>query len=136
MLAIIDSLRPQQEIACLRTTMRLRSLLSLERPALAPPLRSLRAALGVAKPVPPGERAGIVADELFVVNIVVVSAGPDGEEVVERPGELVTRVRVDGLEQTQHDPSIHGEDVEVLGDGAPQDRTADRAETEDHDFDW
>jgi len=67
---------------------------------------------------------------------VVVGAGPDGEEVVERPGELITGVRVDGLEHTQRDPDVHGEDVEVLGDGAPQDGATDCAETEDHDFDW
>jgi len=50
---------------------------------------------------------------------VVVSTSPDWQEVVERPGELITRVRVDGLEHTQRDPDVHGEDVEVLGDGAP-----------------
>jgi hypothetical protein len=114
----------------------LRSLLGLERLALAPPLGSLRAAFGVHGPVPPSERAGVVADELLVVDVVVVGAGPDGEEVVERPGELVAGVRVNGLEHTQRDPDVHGEDVEVLGDCAPQDGAADRAETEDHDFDW
>ena len=67
---------------------------------------------------------------------MVVSTSPDWQEVVERPGELITRVRVDGLEHTQRDPDVHGEDVEVLGDGAPDDRAADGAETEDHDFDW
>ena len=112
----------------------LRSLLRLERLALASPLGSLRAALGVKGPVPPGERARVVTDELLVVNIVVVSTGPDGKEVVKRPGELVAGVRVDGLEDTQGDPDVHGQDVQVLGDGAPQDWAADRAETEDHDF--
>ena len=98
---------------------RLRSLLRLERLALASPLGSLRAALGVEEPVPPGERARVVADELLVVNIVVVSTGPEREEVVERPGELVAGVRVDGLEDTKNNPDVHGQDVKVLGDGAP-----------------
>lgn len=66
---------------------------------------------------------------------MVVSAGPDGKEVVERPGELVAGVRVDGLEETENDPGVHGQDVKVLGDGAPQDGAADGAEAEDHDFD-
>lgn len=55
---------------------------------------------------------------------------------MERPGEFIAGVRVDGLEKTQHDPDVHGEDVKILGDGAPQDGATDRAETEDHDFDW
>lgn len=113
---------------------RLRSLLRLECLALASPLGSLRAALGVEEPVPPGERARVVADELLVVDVVVVSTGPEREEVVERPGELVAGVRVDGLEDTKNDPDVHGQDVKVLGDGAPQNGAADRAETEDHDF--
>lgn len=50
---------------------------------------------------------------------MVVSTGPEREEVVERPGELVAGVRVDGLEDTENDPDVHGQDVEVLGDGAP-----------------
>jgi hypothetical protein len=124
---IRDASEPQEDI-------RLRSLLRLESLALASPLGSLRAALGVEKPVPPGERARVVADELFVVNIVVVSTGPQREEVVKRPGELVAGVRVDGLEDTEHNPDVHGQDVKVLGDGAPQDGAADCTETEDHDF--
>jgi hypothetical protein len=115
---------------------RLHSLLRLEGPALASPLRGFGSALGVEEPVPPDERAGVVADELLVVNVVVVCAGPDREDVVERPGELVAGVRVDGLEQTENDPDVHGQDVQVFGDGAPQDRSADGTETENHDFDW
>lgn len=118
-----------------RNIARLRSLLRLERLALASPLGSLRAALGVHKPIPPGERARVVANELLVVQIVVVSASPDGEEVVERPGEFVSGVRVDGLEETQHDPGVHGQDVQVLGDSAPENGAADGAKAEDHDFD-
>ena len=120
---------PQENIS------RLRGLLRLEGLALASPLGSLRTALGVEEPVPPGERARVVANELLVVDIVVVSTGPEREEVVERPGELVAGVRVNGLEDTEHNPDVHGQDVEVLGDGAPQDGAADSAETENHDFD-
>lgn len=114
---------------------RSRSLLSLESPALAPALSGLGSALGIEQPVPPDERGGVVADELLMVNVVVVGTGPDGEEVVQGPGELVAGVRVDGLENAQHDPHVHGQDVQVLGDGAPQDGRADRAQAEDHDFD-
>lgn len=65
---------------------------------------------------------------------MVVSTGPEREEVVERPGELVAGVRVDSLEDTENNPDVHGQDVKVLGNSAPQDGAADRAETEYHDF--
>lgn len=79
-LAIIHSPLMQREMDSFPPTMRncLRSLLSLERPALTSPLGSLGTTLSVEEPVPPRERARVVADELLVVNIVVVSAGPDG----------------------------------------------------------
>jgi hypothetical protein len=54
---------------------------------------------------------------------------------VERPGELVAGVRVDGLENTQDDPDVHGQDVQVFGDGAPENWRADGAEAENHYFD-
>lgn len=46
----------------------------------------------------------------------------------------VTTVRIDGLEQTEGDPDVHGEDVEVSGDGAVEDGTDDSACAEDEDF--
>jgi len=69
-----------------------------------------------------------------VVNVVVLSAGPERQEVVQTPWELVAAVRVDGLEHTEADPRVHGQDVEVLGDGAEDDWDSDSAEAEDHDF--
>lgn len=70
-----------------------------------------------------------------MVHVVVLGAGPEGDEVVETPGELVAAVGVDGLEEAKDDPDVHGHDVEVLGVGAPEDGAADGAKTEDHDFD-
>lgn len=35
-----------------------------------------------------------------------VCSGPGGEELVERPGEVVARVRVDGLAEPERDPNI------------------------------
>lgn len=69
-----------------------------------------------------------------MVNIVVLGASPEGKEVVERPGELVARVCVDGLEEAEDNPDVHGEDVEVLGDGAPHDGDTNGTETQAHDF--
>lgn len=71
-----------------------------------------------------------------MVNIVMLSASPDGEEVVQGPWEVVSGVRIDGLEETEDDPEVHGDDVQVARDGAPRDGAEDGAGAENHDFDW
>jgi hypothetical protein len=109
--------------------------LGLGQLPLAPLLGSLGTGLGVKAEVPPPEAAGVVSNELLVVDVVVLSASPEGEEVVKAPGELVAAVRIDGLEHAEGDPDVHGENVEILGDGAPEDRASDGSETQDHDFD-
>lgn len=67
---------------------------------------------------------------------MVLGASPEGKEMVKRPGELVARVCVDGLEETQDNPDVHCQDVEVLGDGAKYDGDTNSTETQAHDFDW
>jgi hypothetical protein len=103
---------------------------------LSSSLGSLSTSLSVQNIVPPAERARVVANELFVVNIVVFSASPEGKEMVKRPGELVARMCVNGLEEAEDDPDVHGQDVEILGDGAKHDRDTNGTETQAHDFDW
>ena len=66
---------------------------------------------------------------------MVLGASPEGKEVMQAPGELVATVRIDSLEQTDDDPGVHGQDVEILGDGAPNDGASDGTKTENHDFD-
>jgi hypothetical protein len=112
------------------------SLAGIGELLLAPPLARLSASLGIEHRVPPPEAAGVVSNELLVVDIVVLGAGPEGQEVVQAPWELVAAVRIDGLGETDGDPDVHCQDVEVLGDGAPDDGAADSAQTEDHDLDW
>lgn len=103
--------------------------------SLASRLGRLRSSLRVKDEIPPAERASIVSNEALVVDIVVLGAGPEGQEVVQRPGELVAGVCIDGLEETADDPEVHGEDVQVTGDGAPCDGSENGTGTEDHDFD-
>lgn len=67
--------------------------------------------LSSAHVIPPSEAAGVIANELFMMNIVMVCTSPEREDVVKRPGELVSGMRINGLEQAQYDPDIHGEDV-------------------------
>lgn len=66
----------------------------------------------------------------------MVGTGPEREEMVETPGEFVTTVSIDGLEQTQHNPNVHGENVQVTSKSAPEDRATDCTETQNHNFDW
>lgn len=102
---------------------------------LPPALERIGGVLCVQNVVPPAEAAGIVANELLVVEVVVIRTGPERQEVVKTPGEFIATVRVDGLEQTQDNPDVHGENVQVTGEGAPDDWAADGSETEDHDLD-
>jgi len=101
---------------------------------LAAALGSLWTALGVENVVPPSEGTRVVANELLVVSVMVVSASPERKEVVQAPWELVAGVCVNGLEKTKDDPGVHGENMEVLGDAAPDDWTTKSTETENHDF--
>lgn len=134
LLHVRDSAPCRLSYATIRS-IHLLSLPGLGQLPLTPLLGSLSSSLSVKAEVPPPEAAGVVANKLLVVNIVVLGAGPDGEEVVQTPGEFVTAVGIDGLEDTEHDPDVHGEDVEVLGESAPNDGAADGSETQDHDFD-
>jgi len=67
---------------------------------------------------------------------VVIGTGPEGEDVLERPGEIVPAVSIDGLEETEDDPYVHGEDVEVASANDVEDRTSDRSGTKDENFSW
>ena len=88
--------------------------------ALPTTLGGLGTGLSVEKVVPPPKAARVVANEAFMMYVMVVSAGPKREEVVQAPWELITAMRVDGLEQTKDNPDIHGQDMKVLGNGTPK----------------
>jgi len=90
--------------------------------ALPPLLCGFRTRFGIHHLVPPPKAAGVVAYELLVVHIVPLGSTPAGEEVVQAPWEFVSAVCVDGLEQAENDPGIHSQNMQVAGDGAPEDR--------------
>ena len=94
------------------------------------------AGVSVAELIPPPKRAGIVANELFVVDIMVICTRPKWQEMMQRPRELVSRVCIDGLEETAHDPQIHRQDMQILGEGAEDDGYADCAESQNHCLEW
>ena len=64
-----------------------------------------------------------------------VGPAPEGQQVVQAPGEFIARVRINGLKQAQRDPQVHGEHVQAARDGAVDDGHADGAEAEEHDLD-
>jgi len=90
--------------------------------------------LGSKAVIPPSERGGVVANKLLVVNIVMLSSSPEWDEVVERPWEFVSRVGIDSLEETEDNPNVHGDDVEVSGKSDPHDWDSNTSETKSHDL--
>ena len=123
---------PARQTSHLRS---LRLLLGCLNTTLPSPPRSLGAGFGIADDVPPAEAARVVADEALVVHVVPVRPRPDGQPVVQAPGELVARMRVDGLEEAEHDPQVHGQDMQAPRQRAVHDGHADGAEAEEHDLD-
>ena len=65
---------------------------------------------------------------------MVVSTCPEGEDVLEGPWKIVSAVSIDSLEETENDPDVHGEDVEVPGTKDVKNRTGDRSSTENEDL--
>jgi len=86
--------------------------------------------------IPPSEGARVVAQELFVVHIVVICACPERQEMMQRPREFVARMRVNGLEQSSDNPQVHGNNMEILGEGAERNWNADTAKRKDHGLQW
>lgn len=87
--------------------------------------------IGAEEIVEVAEGRRVVVDKRHMVEVVVVGARPEGEDVLERPGEVwskirtkkekkrernitITAVGIHGLMQPQDDPDVDGDDVEVL----------------------
>jgi len=45
-------------------------------------------------------------------------------------------VSIDSLEETEDDPNVHGENMEVASANDVENRTGDRSSTKDKDFSW
>lgn len=87
--------------------------------------------VGAKEMIPPAERSGIIVGERHVMEIVVICTRPEWQNVLERPREVVARVGVDGLEEAEGDPDVHGDDMEVSRVHCPEDWTAECAEGKD-----
>lgn len=53
---------------------------------------------------------------------------------MQAPWELVAGVSIDGLEESEDDPGVHCDDVEVFGKCCIHDGYTDSTKGEDHDF--
>ena len=102
---------------------------------LTPLFSGLWSRLGIHDFIPPSEAARIVANETLVVNVVMISTGPEGEEVVQAPWEFVSAVSIDSLEETEDNPKIHCQNVELTSAHNPNDGDNNSAKPEDHNFD-
>lgn len=98
-------------------------------------LERIRGVFGVKNVVPPPEAAGVVANKLLMVKVMMISTCPEGQEVVQAPWEFISTVGVNGLEQAQNDPDVHRQDMQITRHSTPQNGAADGAKTQDHDFD-
>lgn len=69
-----------------------------------------------------------------MVEIVVVCATPERDDVLQGPREIVPAVRVNRLEKTEGDPDVDAEDVQIGPEEAVEQGSTDGAGAEDEDF--
>lgn len=69
------------------------------------------------------------------MNIVVLGASPEREEVMQTPWEFVSGVCIDGLEQTHGDPNVNSENVKVAEECAPEKRRANGPDSQEENLD-
>jgi len=90
--------------------------------------------VGTKDVVPPPEAGREVICEGHVVIIVVLRTGPEGQPVVGGPGEIVTRMSLNSLEETQGHPSQGGNQMQIVGEEAPDQGTANRSSAQNDDL--
>lgn len=95
---------------------------------------ALVAEIGAHKVVPPAEAGRVAPQEGHVVVVMVVSTSPERHPVVQADREVVARVGIDRLEETQDDPDVHRDNVQVLREGTQHERTTDRTHTQDQNL--
>lgn len=72
--------------------------------------------------------------ESHMVEVMVLRTCPEWDDVSQRPREIVSGVRIHRLPQSQSDPSIHGNDVQVLREVAISERSHQSTESQNNDF--
>lgn len=82
------------------------------------------------------ERARVITPEVPVVIVMPVRSSPQREDPSQTPREIVSRVRVDGLELTQSHPSQHSHQMHLAGEVAKDQRGSNRAQAKKHGLPW
>lgn len=67
--------------------------------------------VGPQQLVPPGERGGVVPDEVHVVEVMETGTGVEWDQVERVPRDVITAVDIDGLQQAKRHPGPQEEDV-------------------------
>ncbi len=115
------------------TSLNLLSLLS--HLPLPPLLGSFGPRFGIHHVVPPSETARIIANELFMMNVMKVGTAPKREELVQTPRQVVPAMGIDSLKQSEGDPYVYGKDMKVTRDGTPEDWRSNGWNSKKHDLD-
>lgn len=110
-------------------------LVGLQLPSGFSLLFGLRTSFGVQNIIPESEGRGVVPDKIVVVQVVVFCTGPERQEVVQGPREVVAGMGVDGLHQSQDHPHGDGEEMQLVGDGGVDDWETDGTEPQRHNLD-
>jgi len=64
----------------------------------------------------------------------MLSARPKWNDVLERPGKVISGMGIDGLEKTEGDPNVDGDYMQVWLEPAVEKRPENSSRSEDHDF--
>jgi len=90
--------------------------------------------VGTEHAIPPPKGSGVVVGEGHMVKVMVLGTRPEGKDMLKRPGEVVSRMGINGLEKTKGDPDVHREDVEVLGKEAVEEGASEGAGSKNEDL--
>jgi len=78
-------------------------------------------------PVPPSEGGSIVALEQLMMAVMIIRPGPEWHKMTQRPGKVVSRMRIDRLEESQGDPNVNRENMQIFSEETVEKRSADSA---------
>lgn len=70
--------------------------------------------------VTPSEGSRVVVREGHVVEVVVLCARPEWNDISQGPWEIITTVGVNSLEEAKRNPDVHRDDVNVACKETPQ----------------
>ena len=84
--------------------------------------------------VPPSEACAVAVGERLMMEIVVISATPERNELVKTPRKIVPRVRINSLEQSKGNPDVHGYKVQVVSNGNERKWTSNGTHSENKHF--